>query len=288
MPNPQTNQEWIDGFLRGQLSAVQKANFRQKLENDTVFSTLFEEQKILADGLRFARLSEQVDRFQRLNTLDNDQNRIEETTIGEAVRVKKNLEVLERFKTKSKAIDEKRIVLKNRKKTNWLIAASLLFIISSLGVSFWINQNFSNTALVQKYSYEIDFNTIRASDTEAIINTEILNAYLNKNYNVANSLLQAQKETPSIQLQLLQGYLYLQLNEPQKAILEFSKIEATNDLRFTDNVKWYQALAYLQMGEVAKSKRRLKMIIENKKPWYEAQAKALLKTLDHPLRKVIN
>jgi len=98
--------------------------------------------------------------------------------------------------------------------------------------------------------------------------------------------LQKQKETPSIQLQLLQGYLYLQLNEPQKAMLEFSSIEATNDQRFIDNVKWYKALVHLQMGEIAKSKTLLQTIVKENKPWYEGQAKVLLERLDHPIRKI--
>lgn len=289
MLNPQTDQEWIDGFLREQLVDTELINFHQKLKDDSAFTVLFEEQKILAAGIRLARMTEQLQHFRGLQaTIQGETETPDAAMIGAGVRMDKNLAILEKFKTKNKKIDKRTIVLKNRKRISWLVAASLLFIISSLGLSFWANQNFSNEALIQKYSHEIDFNKIRTSRKETIVNSKILNAYANKNYKVANILLQEQKETPSIQLQLLQGYLYLQLNEPQKAMLEFSKIEATNDRRFIDNVKWYKVLAYLQMGEEVKSKTLLKTIIKTNKPWYEAQAKVLLKTLDHPLRRITN
>jgi len=162
MHNSQTDQEWIDGFLSGQLLDAERISFHQKLKDDSTFAALFEEQKIIADGIRLDKMSKQLHHFQDLEASFQDEPEVvDEEMIDAAIRMDKNLAVLERFKTKNKKMDETIIVLKNRRKISWLVAASLLFILSGIGLSFYINQNFSNEALVQKYSHEIDFNTIR-------------------------------------------------------------------------------------------------------------------------------
>jgi len=127
MLNPQTDTEWMDGFLQGQLSTTEMVIFQERLGRDPDFSALFEEQKLLVDGLRLARMSEQVRYFQGLNVLAEGEEilELEEEEIGEAVRLDRNLDVLARFKERGEELDSV-VELPKRRTWNWQLAASLL------------------------------------------------------------------------------------------------------------------------------------------------------------------
>ncbi len=156
MFKPKTDQEWIDAFLQGKLSKEEIITFQQRLTNEAALSLLFKEQKILTDGLRLAQLSKKVQYFQGLNVLaEGEEVALDEASIEEAVRVNRNLEVLERFRGKGERIDAKNVIKVQRKSimVKLAMAASIaLFVLA--GLFLWNKQQYSNHSLVALYQIE--------------------------------------------------------------------------------------------------------------------------------------
>lgn len=136
MLNSKTDMEWIDGFLQEHLSKAEVLTFQERLSKDSSFAALFEEQQVLAAGIRMNLLTDKVRHFQQLGQ-EVDGDLLDDGTIGEAVRLDRSSEILERFRAKGKEMDEV-VALPKRKKWNWQLAASLLLPFG-LFFSLWSN-----------------------------------------------------------------------------------------------------------------------------------------------------
>jgi len=144
MPNSLTDQEWIDKYLQDQLNKEEKITFNQRLKEE-VFATQFEEQKLIAEGIRLHLLRQKANHFQAISKKAAATG---EDTIGQAFRHQRNLDVLERLKRKEKEIEEK-VEMPAPKIRQWRsIAAGLLL---PLGIALWLFAQLSGNQLPQAY-----------------------------------------------------------------------------------------------------------------------------------------
>ena len=135
MLNPQSNQALINSFLQEQLSDSEMHDFRQRLKTDPIFVRRFEEQRLLAHGIKLARMRKQAHRFQNLERpVKVAEIELDQTTISRAIRLEKDLKILDRYRKKNEEIEVGKVV-KISKRKNWQpIAAGILFI---LGLSWY-------------------------------------------------------------------------------------------------------------------------------------------------------
>jgi len=144
MPNLTTDQEWIDSFLQNQLTSEEKVSFSQRLKEEG-FAKQFEEQKLIAEGIRLYLLRQKVDHFQKIS---KEETAGEKDMIGQAFRHQRNLEVLERLKRKEEEIEES-ISKPAPKIKQWMgIAAGFLL---PLGIALWLFAHLSGNQLPQDY-----------------------------------------------------------------------------------------------------------------------------------------
>jgi tetratricopeptide (TPR) repeat protein len=80
----------------------------------------------------------------------------------------------------------------------------------------------------------------------------------------------------SNQTHLLIGVCYLQLNQVEKAILEFDNVNVNNE--YKQEANWYSALANLKLEETEKAKSILEAIVSNNS-LYSQKAKQLLEKM---------
>lgn len=281
MLNPETDIEWIDGFLQGQLSTLKIITFQQRLKNDTSFATLFEGQKVLADGIRLARMAEQVRYFQSLNVLAAEDVIVDETMIGEAVRLEKNLAVLERFRKKNEAVEIGKAV-KISKRKNWqLIAASIIFLLGLSWYFLLFESKNEYQLLAEKYNEPYPAFGITKGNNENLqkIQTKGLLFYTEKKY---------QKAIPFLKKSLLsdkynENYLYLSICYLETNQLDSAYTYLQNTPIFlpvlTDAAKWYLAIFYLKKEEISNCLSVLTTLAQSDALEFRRKADALKKDL---------
>lgn len=187
-------------------------------------------------------------------------------------QAKKTKEILNSFE------DSKKAGLKK-----WLIAASFIVI---LGVSsFWfLNKEANSEKLFAEY-YAPYQNVVQPiSRTDKIKNTKTLafENYELKKYTEAlkefDILLLNQKENSDV-ITFYKAIIYLELNEPQKAI-DLLKNNFKNSTNWIDKKYWYLALAYLKVDNQTEAKRVLIELSKMKINFKRKATLSLLKSLN--------
>lgn len=109
------------------------------------------------------------------------------------------------------------------------------------------------------------------------------NAFVNKNFNLANTLyLQYLKETTkdsNVTIYLYLGITELELKQKEKALTYFDNVINSNSLDFSKGY-WYKALVYLKFEEYEKFKKELQIIAQEQSNYNYKEAKKLLKKLN--------
>jgi len=152
----------------------------------------------------------------------------------------------------------------------WHIAASFI-VISVIG--YLLYQNASNSTTYQdlytKYYEPFPVSTQRgdASDLD-----KGLKLYADGNYKEAIALLNRDNKSPSINL--YRGSCFLELNELDKAIEEFSIAAKSNDLILQQHAEWYLVMTYLKKNDTKSLNNQLDKIIESNH-LYKEQAQKL-------------
>lgn len=222
---------WIECYLKDDLHPTNKAKLEKQLASDPAFAKKVAQQQQLIDGFEAKRSHAFAE---KLKTWDDD---------SKLVPVKpKKTKVISLFQRVA-------------------IAASFILLLG-LGTSWYVNTNFSNTALVGKfYQKPLSDNTLGGNignKSQWLSNYESAHQKMN-NGNFWNAIQDFER---------LQAELYeLQLDD-------------YNEQLYEDNIDWNIALAWLGIKDIQKASNQLTTISKNNDHTYQEKAKELLQELD--------
>ena len=250
MLNPTTDIEWMDGFLRKELSESEIVAFQQRLAEEPAFAALFEEQQLIITGIRLNGLNKKVRHFQELGK-SLEEGGLEEATIGQAVRYERNMDVLERFKERGRELDEV-IEMPIKRKWNWQLAASILLPIG-LFFSFWSNHSANQLAQENYANFPIAGTMGNISTEEGFL--------LYKEGKYEESMIALDKINPNnnhyLEAQAIQGEILFQHQQKyQPAFQKFNSILAQNKLLekqnqdFRERLEWNIVLTAQKTGKI--------------------------------------
>ncbi len=272
------NQEWIDTFLQGRLSEMERSQLQQKLKKDANFATLLEEQQAIANGIRLARLSEQVRYFRGLNVLA-DGREVEEELIGEAIRVDKNVEMFERFRERGQQMDRE-VKLSSRRK--WLgIAASILFLLGCSWYALFFDSKTQYELLAEKYNEPYPaFGITKGHKEELQRNQEQgLQLYTAGNYQEALFFLKKTFQTNKYnENSLYISICYLKTNQLDSAYIYLQNTPILLP-ELTDAARWYLAIYYLKREDLDKVIGELDLLTQSDALEIRRKAMALRKDI---------
>lgn len=302
MPNPETDIEEIDSFLLGKLSSSARADFEKRVATDADFATLFSEQKLVSDGIRLARMSEQVGYFQGLNVLAEDvEMEVEENIIGEAVRVEKNLDVLARFRERGAELDEEES--KKEPKTKILsisfiryaaVAATFLILVTF----WWADLNYSNSSIINDLNEPfLNYQQAGTSPKENIIKVAKKDFFSGNYQKAIDNLLLIRKEDGTVfyEAQGLMAYTYFNKADYTNAINQFDLLigsyydSLSIEYQDKNRLRWTRFLAYLGDNQKDSSffQKELDFFLNNKSEIYRKKAQLLQTSLNSNWRKLI-
>lgn len=187
-----------------------------------------------------------------------------------------------RIKTKLQGFENE--IKDSGKKPNfkeWLVAASILFIVG-LGLTVYFTQNQESSTVLYASYFEPYKNVIapitRGEKEESQQQTAFM-AYEKKEYSQAASAFQSLYSTTQKGFYLLyEANAYMALNQTDKAILLLEKHLAMQD-PFVQKTRWYLALAYLKEESTPKAIPLLKKLVQEKE-FKAAEAQRILNALD--------
>lgn len=299
MPKSRTDSEWIDGFLRKELSDKDVVIFQGRLAQESAFASLFKEQQLLADGIRLSMLSNKVNHFQQLGQkIDGDL--LEDQTIGQAVRYDKNLLVLERLREKGDILDK----VEKQQTTKWsltkyifnkyaAVAAMLLIVLSS----WWLNETYSNKSIIKNlYEPFLDYQQASTSQNNHTTLEEAKNAFFMGDYKIAISKLLTFSEKDNnifYEAQGLLAFAYFHNQDYSMSIKQFDKIISYQDKLSVDfqdknRLRWTRLLAYLGSNQVQSSffKQELTFFLNHNSEKYREKAILLNKKINSNWRRL--
>lgn len=238
-------EESIERYLQGKMTAEERVAFENSLENDPELVEALALQKDLMQGIR-----------QHFDA---------------------------HLKAKFEAIEEASSTSTSDKKEThrlWKWAASAAVGLTLVGVFYFMNSENRNKRLYAAY-YE-DFPNI-VDRTQRDSQTELQNAFIyfqNKQWAEAAEAFQTlRNENPHIYYPgFYQALSLLNLDQPEEALPLLQATATSSDDRFSTPAKWYLALAYLKMDNEEQAIENLEEI-PNGSP-YINDARALLEQLD--------
>ncbi|MCP4551423.1 MAG: hypothetical protein GY834_05145 [Bacteroidetes bacterium] len=151
----------------------------------------------------------------------------------------------------------------------YLVAASLVILMSLLGISFYQNDN-SKTQHIFNDFYERyeSVRTTRGSSMSADVASYAngLQEYELANYEKAKTLLLIviESEPENIAAKLFIGISYMELDCVDEAIKSFNTIIESKDTYYSQQAEWYKALCYLKLNDEQETIEQLDGIIERK------------------------
>ncbi len=276
MPKSRTDSEWIDGFLRKELSDKDVVIFKERLAQENSFAALFKEQQLLAEGIRLSMLSNKVNHFQQLGQ-EIDGDLLDEQTIGEAVRYDKNLAVLDRLKEKGKVLDQKLVVKHSNTKKRWSIAASLLFLVGLSWYLLLFNSKSKHELLAEKYNQPYPAFGISKGNTENLHKNQEqgLQLYTSKKYAKALPFLKKSfKSNKYNENSLYISVCYLKTNQLDSAYTYLKKTPILVS-ELTDATTWYLAIYYLKKGDTQNCLENLDLLMKSNSLEFQRKAIAL-------------
>lgn len=301
MLNPKTDSEWMDGFLRAELSESEVVTFQQRLTNEPAFAALFEEQQLIATGIRLNGLNEKVLHFQALGK-SLDAGGLEEATIGQAVRYERNMDVLERFKERGRELDEVNTKTPKKSKlisylfSRYTSAAAVLLLLIGF---WWVIGNYSNQSII-KDSNEPFLNYQQAGNSQQ--NNKAMEegraAFFKADYKTTIDKLSIITEQDNIVFYEAQGllaYTYFNNQEYSKAISQFDLLindyynQLTIDYQDKNRLRWTRLLAYLGSNQENTPffKKELAFFLQNKSEKYQKKAQLLQSKIESNWRKLL-
>lgn len=239
-------EELINGYFESTLSQDQLEEVNRLLETDSEFVSEFEFQKELQVSLK---KEERQDIKEMLSNL-----------------------AAEKAKPETKVFQLR----------PWLAAASIALLVGLGSWFLFFNSSDLNTAELYASNftpYDNVIHPIERGNQLEDLKTQAFTAYENEEYPEALELFKElhAKQNDSY-IDFYSAMVLMQLNKQEQAIpLLEGYIEKEGEL--ADRASWYLALAYLKIGDIAKSKEQLNVLV--KKNGFKAKtAEELLDKLD--------
>lgn len=230
------NQEYIENYFLGRLSASEMKHFEDLLKSDVAFKKEFDFQESLQKVIDL----EEDEAFK--NTLQNYENK---------KQTKKHYKI-------------------------WSIAASVLVLFGlSYFVLFQENVSNEELFAQNFEPYRNVIQPIERGDVLKDLKTQAFAAYEKGNYKNAISLFsELQKTQTNLYYIFYKANSYLALENTSEAIALLQKYITLNG-KFTEKAQWYLALAYLKVDNVSEAKKILQNIEEEKSYNYEKASQIL-------------
>lgn len=191
--------------------------------------------------------------------------------LGDAIKIEQDVQ---HFKDRIEKINPV-----NKKPNRWYlkIAASfaVLVVFSFFMVKLYTTQKSSTTEVFLSYYTPYDgIVTTRNSETPILNGITVYNS---GNYEKALAIFleEAEIAAPNDSLSLLIGSCYLSLNKSESAIEWLGKVSQEKNKLITGNRDWYLALAYINEGEVEKSRQFLLSLVKEDSPFKNKATKLL-------------
>lgn len=219
----------INGYFENSLSQGQLKEFEQLLKTDSEFASEVDFQKELGLSLKKGERQELKQMFGKLNAKEEQ--------------------------TETKVFNLR----------PWLAAASVLLILSLGAWMFYFNSteiNGDELYAANFAPYDNVVHPIERGNEIADLKTRMFSAYEAQDYKLwltlAEQMTTKQKDD---YIDFYSGIVYMQLGNHEKAIpLIKGYINENGELE--DRATWYLALSHLKLGDIAKSKESLKILIE--------------------------
>jgi len=240
--------DWMDTYLRGEMTAEEKQAFENKLSEDADFAKQFNELKLLKQS---ARLSKMDKVFQSLQETEVDIQSGKEKT-GTTRRL-------------------------------WIRIAAAASIFLLAGLAYFLLKPAAHTPeqLFAESFSPYPNNVIKRSQQNnySELKKSAYQAYDTKNYkkSIAQLLELYQRETDTISLFYLANAC-LADNQTDQAI-EYFEAYLPNADALTNQTKWYLSLAYLKKGETVQAKEILDELAEGNHS-YASKANEILNKID--------
>ena len=167
--------------------------------------------------------------------------------------------------------------------TVWSIAAAVVLLIV---VSARMLYTHTDQAIAHQFAEAYAAPPVRGElGPEEIVN-QGLEAYQDERYAGAIDFFsQLPEDHPRyVEMRFYLGNAALQISKSQQAIQEFQLVLSKKDVRFAPAAEWYLALAYLQDGQLQKTRRVASRLADNEGSAYQDEAVRLLGKLDSPWR----
>ena len=299
MLNSKTDMEWIDGFLRQELSESEVATFQERLAKEPAFAALFEEQELILNGIRLHQLSDKVRHFQQMGH-EIDEGLLDDGTIGEAVRYDRSLDVLERLKARGQEMDEVEEVQQATKRSfiraifnrYSAIAAMLLFLVCF----WWVNGNYSSQSIARD---SIEFplsNQSMKNSSKGNFNIG-KKSFFNKDYEKALKILE---EVPLgnndyFEAQVLLAYNLFEMKKYDESINQFNQLidkdfeSLPNIYKNENKLRWNRLVAYVGKNNLLSPifQQELEFFLNSKSDFYRNKAIKLNKELNSTWRLIV-
>ena len=231
------------------------------MKNFDLIDRYFENILTPKEQLRFKTLLEEDPEFQKEFAFQKDLKKA--IAVSQREGLKATLDQLEK-----KAVRNNRLMLFPKK---WLVAASFFVLVA---VGFWSVQNRyfpSNEAL-----YEAHFEPYRNRVMPITRGSEIhtieyraFAAYESAEYHKAINLFSSVKDPKRLHILFYKAMCYLSLDKNEKAIEILTPLSSHRNSEsaagdYSQQARWYLALAYLNQGEEHKAISQLNFIAEQR------------------------
>ncbi len=299
MLNSKTDMEWIDGFLRQELSESEVATFQERLAKEPAFAALFEEQELILNGIRLHQLSDKVRHFQQMGQ-EMDGNLLDDGTIGEAVRYDRSSAVLERFREKGKEMDEKEELQQATKRglisyifSRYAAAAAVLLFL----VSFWWANEYYSSQAIAKNSIEFPLsNESMKNPSKGNFNLG-KKAFFNKDYEKALKILEEVplENNDYFEAQVLLAYNLFEMKKYDESINQFNQLidkdfeSLPNIYKNENKLRWNRLVAYVGKNNLLSPifQQELEFFLNSKSDFYRNKAIKLNKELNSTWRLIV-
>ena len=162
----------------------------------------------------------------------------------------------------------------------WVAAASIILMVSTLGMNYFTsNQNSLEERLYNSYYEPFQNNTKDFFNSTYLI--EAKKKYNNKEYDIAWVLINNLPKSMTLETEKVfyTGLTLMELESYTEAINKFKLLQANKELIIINSIgQWYQALCYLKLEKRADAIDILEKIVADKN-YNHSKAKKILKKL---------
>jgi tetratricopeptide (TPR) repeat protein len=250
---------WIEDYLRGNLSEDEKKLFEDKLKSDPAFAEEFDLNKRLENAI----VNDDIDNFREI--LKNIHKKLYPESEPAKSGTKRLLHTALKY---------------------WKIAAVVFIILIPLTVIMYImiNDSRSNSEIFYRnYERYPTFSDYRSMFKDVKDSTFIdgLNNYKNGDFTVAVGYFNqvVENDETNIAAKFLLGISYIEITNYNRAIYSFEYVIESGDTLYSQQAEWYLALCFIKIGKTNDAKSLLQRIIDNDGFYFDKAIK-LLKELE--------